>query len=177
MYSNKFKKYLLALAFLCPIIFLPLNILKAHEIVIDIFTFEHPWVNVLSGSSNAAMYVKIINKGDLADHIIGASSPAAARLELHSHFIDDSGVSRMRHVMAIDIPPKGFVDLAPGGGNHIMLIGLKGPFFDGELIPISLTLKNSGILTIDAVVESVGLKPKLSKESDVSDANKSHHKH
>ncbi|MBR72957.1 MAG: hypothetical protein CMM30_08470 [Rhodospirillaceae bacterium] len=134
--------------------FTPLVSVHAHESTEGFFTFKHTWIRILPGSSNGAIYTEIINNSESQDRLIGASSSIATSLELHLHTIDDSGIARMRHVEAIDIPPKGSIKLVPGG-YHIMIKGLKRPLFEEELVPVILIFEESGSTEVEAYVEEV----------------------
>ncbi|MBI3113156.1 MAG: copper chaperone PCu(A)C, partial [Rhodospirillales bacterium] len=60
------------------------------------------WARASAGpASNGAAYVSIHNHGP-ADRLLGASTPAAARSELHAHIMD-GGVMKMRPSGPIDI--------------------------------------------------------------------------
>ena len=43
-------------------------------------------------------------QGAAADRLVGASSPAAARVELHVHITSEGGVMKMREVPGYDVP-------------------------------------------------------------------------
>ncbi len=108
------------------------------------------WARVTLQSRPAAAYMTLHNMGDTADSIVGASSPLAERVELHTHTMTD-GVMRMRQVETIELPAKGHTELKPGG-LHLMIFGLKRLVKKGETIPITLTLKTAGNVEIKAMV-------------------------
>lgn len=86
----------------------------------------------LAGVSNGAAYLRgIQNKGDQPDRLLSASSPAAARVELHRMALE-AGVMRMREVPAIDLPPHTVTPLRHNGPYHLMLMDLKQPLKDGD---------------------------------------------
>ena len=54
------------------------------------------------------------------------------------------GVMTMRPLDGgLEIPAKGTVTLAPGG-FHLMFIGVKEPFVEGEGLPVRLTFEEAG---------------------------------
>ena len=57
----------------------------------------------------------------------------------------DGGVMRMRKLDAVDVPAKGTVTLEPGA-MHLMLIGLKAPFAEGQAIPLELRFDKAGVV-------------------------------
>lgn len=58
------------------------------------------------GSTVAAGYMALRNRGAQPDRLLGASSPAASRVELHVH-LKEGEVIRMREVKAYDVPAGG----------------------------------------------------------------------
>ncbi len=97
-----------------------------------------------------AAYLTVINTGGEPDHLVAASSPAAAQAELHTH-ISEGNVARMQQLPAIDIPAGGRVSFAPGG-LHVMLMNLQGPLRDGTRFPLTLRFARAGELTIEVPV-------------------------
>ena len=88
-------------------------------------------------------YVTVRNVGSRTDRLLGASSPSAARTELHDMSFKD-GVMQMRPVEGgIVIPAGRTVRLQPSG-HHIMLIGPKRPFAIGRTVPITLRIEHAG---------------------------------
>lgn len=107
------------------------------------------WVRASLGHApNASSYLTIENKGD-ADRLIGARSPAARKLELHSHTLDGH-TARMRPVTAIPIPAGGTVKLDPNG-YHIMFLALKAPLREGDRVAMVLVFEKAG--PIDVAVD------------------------
>ena len=127
---------------------------------------EKPWARATApGSKVAGGYLLIRNAGAAPDRLVSASSPAAARVELHVH-INDSGVMRMREVQGYDVPARGSFELKPGGA-HLMFMEIKKPFTEGEKIPVKLKFEKAGEVTAEFHVGRLG----------GSAAPGSHHKH
>lgn len=105
------------------------------------------------GAKSGAAYFSFKNSG-AADRLIGATTPAARRPELHTH-IKDGGVMRMRPIDGVDIPAGGMAMMAPGG-DHVMLMGLAGPLKKGASFPMTLTFERSGAVTIQVSVRGIG---------------------
>lgn len=104
--------------------------------------------------ATGAGFVTIRNTSGQPDRLIGAASPVASTVELHTH-LEENGVMRMRPVEGIEIPPHGTVTLAPGG-LHIMLIGTKAPLRQGSAIPVTLRFERAGEVGITLIVRSAG---------------------
>ena len=83
--------------------------------------------------------------------IIAASSPAAGTTEIHSMVMED-GVMKMRPLSFLEVPAGVKVDLKPGG-YHIMLMQLKAPLVEGNMVPITLIVEGP-----DKQVEEVPLE-------------------
>lgn len=107
----------------------------------------------VTGGASAA-YMTITTEGD-ADRLIAASSPAAMRVELHTHEVDASGVARMRQVPAIPVQADTPAVLAPGG-LHVMLMGLTAPLVAGDSIELTLTFEAAGSVTVTVPVHAAG---------------------
>lgn len=109
--------------------------------------------NPAPGGASAA-YMTIATSGG-PDRLIAAESPAAARVELHTHTLDAAGVARMRQVEAIDVAPDAPAELKPGG-LHVMLMGLAAPLAPGDALPLTLVFEKAGRVTLTAPVQAVG---------------------
>lgn len=100
------------------------------------------------GATTGGAYLKEIgNKGKVPDALVGATSPIADRVEIHEMKMDGD-VMRMRAVPTIVIAPGGSVTMAPGGGYHLMLFGLKQPFTVGRDVPITLQFEKAGKIDV-----------------------------
>jgi copper(I)-binding protein len=89
------------------------------------------------------------------DSLTGASTPVAARAELHRDSIDAAGVMSMRPVTELALPPGQAVELKPGG-LHLMLRELKHPLKLGETFPLTLVFAKAGKVETMVTVEKAG---------------------
>jgi periplasmic copper chaperone A len=116
---------------------------------------DNPWARATApGAKIAAGYMVIRNGGAPADRLIGASSPAAERVEMHVT-IKDGDVFRMREVKGYDIPAKGSFELKPGGA-HLMFVNIKAPFKEGQKIPALLRFEKAGEVKTEFHVGRLG---------------------
>lgn len=100
-----------------------------------------------------AAYVTLTSRAD--DRLVSATSPAAARVELHSMAMD-GGVMRMREVAGgLPLPAGQPVVLGPGG-LHIMLVDLKAPLVAGQVVDVVLRFQNAPALDLRVPVAAVG---------------------
>ncbi|MBE7219115.1 MAG: copper chaperone PCu(A)C [Caulobacteraceae bacterium] len=99
-----------------------------------------------AGLSTGVGYGVLHNDGAAPDRLLSASSPAAARVELHESMETRGPMGPMSHMAplaGLDVPPHGDAVLAPGG-RHLMLVGLRRPLRDGERVPVTLTFQRAG---------------------------------
>jgi len=117
---------------------------------------EDPYARAASPSAvTGAIFLEIVNHSTThPDRLVAARSDVAERVELHTHQEDAAGVMTMVHV------PEGF-PIAPGethalarGGDHIMLIGLKRPLVQGDVVTVTLTFEREGDMVIEVPVDS-----------------------
>jgi copper(I)-binding protein len=120
---------------------------------------ENPWSRATApGAKVGAGYLTIRNKSAAADRLVGASSPAAARVE--THVIEKQGeILRMREVKGYEVPAQGSFELKPGGA-HLMLVDIKRPLKEGEKLPLVLRFQNAGEVKAELEVRALGAAPK-----------------
>ena len=108
------------------------------------------WVRATPpGARTAAAYLTIANQGP-ADRLLGAASPAARELQLHTEAAAGQ-IRVMTPVAAIELPAGGIVRLEPGG-SHIMLVDLATGLAPGTEIELSLRFANAATMTITVPV-------------------------
>ena len=130
----------------------------AADTKVGTIEIEHPWARP-SAMANGAVYMELENKGGAPDKLVSASTPAAAKAELHTHLMEN-GIARMRPVEAIEVTPGSATVLRPGG-LHIMLTGLKAPLKDGDSIALTLTFEKAGKVEVTVPVQknAAGMGP------------------
>jgi copper(I)-binding protein len=115
-------------------------------------------------ASAAAAYATITNAGTAADALVGASSPAAATVEVHetvavgspaasSGTMSGGTMMGMQPVARVEIPAGGSLQLKPGG-YHVMLIGLVWDLAVGDTIDLTLVFEKAGPITVKAEVRA-----------------------
>jgi len=114
------------------------------------------WVRATPrGAPVGGGYLIITNTGNAPDRLIGGSSDAAMRFEIHDMSMDN-GVMKMRPVgNGIEIKPGQSVEFKPGG-YHVMFIGLNKPFEQGEHVKATLKFEKAGDVPVDFIVEGIG---------------------
>ena len=156
----------LAAAFFCAAILLLHGL--THASAADI-AIRQAWARATpNGAQVAAGYFTIENRADSADKLLSASTPIAARAEIHE-MLEQVGVMKMRPMNeGLTIPPNGKLTFAPGG-RHLMLVELRSPLAEGEQVPVSLEFEKAGQINISLKVAGIGAKgPQPSATSEGS---------
>ncbi|RZN04635.1 hypothetical protein CWO91_30850 [Bradyrhizobium genosp. SA-3] len=124
---------------------------KAGDIVIS-----QAWSRATPGGAKVAGgYLTIENKGSAADRLVSVSADIAGKAEIHEMAMDN-GVMKMRPLdKGLVIDPGKTVKLAPGG-SHLMLQELKGPFKQGDKVPLTLQFEKAGKVAVSLDVQAVG---------------------
>jgi hypothetical protein len=92
----------------------------------------------------------IDNGGTAADALLTASTPLAAKVEIHET-TTSGGMTGMHPVDRLEIPAGGTVRLEPGG-VHLMLMGLTGPVEPGTTVSLELRFEHAGTIVVQAPV-------------------------
>ncbi len=99
------------------------------------------------GAPTAAGYATITNTSDKPDRLLGGSTPAAARLEVHEMSMA-GGVMRMRPVVGgLPIGAHQTVALAEGG-YHFMLVSPRRRLRPGDRVPATLRFQRIGAVPV-----------------------------
>lgn len=101
------------------------------------------------GRDVTAAYLVVTSTGG-ADRLIGARSPEAASIELHTH-THAGGMMRMEEVNAVDIPAGATVAFEPGG-LHLMLFGVTAAASGAGPVPVTLRFETAGEITVPFAV-------------------------
>jgi periplasmic copper chaperone A len=125
----------------------------------------------VEGQQGGGGFVTLMNHGNTDDKLIGASSPAAARVELHTMSMEGE-VMRMRQVPSIDIKAGQTVELKPGG-LHVMFMDIKKPLQNGSKVPVIFEFEKAGKMNVDFDIMP---RPKFNK-SGSGGMDHSGHKH
>ncbi|OWU85348.1 copper-binding protein [Oceanicola sp. 22II-s10i] len=104
-------------------------------------------------AQSGAAFMTIHNAGTEDDRLTGVASEAAARVELHTHIDAGNGVMQMReNEDGFEIPAGGTHALARGG-DHVMFMGLTGPWAQGDTVTVTLTFEKAGEMTVEIPVD------------------------
>jgi len=146
----------------------------AHEATKNSVTLSHAWIRATpAGATVGAAFMEIKTDEKTADKLIGVATAVAGRPEIHTHIMDGN-VMKMRKIDAIELKPATSHILKPMG-DHLMLIELKEPLKEGDLVKLTLTFEKAGPIDIDATVEPAGANGPhgMDKQPTADDAAKS----
>ena len=132
----------------------------------DQISVQDPYVRLAPpGAPTTGAFMVIKNNGDKDVKLVKADNPASKVTELHNH-INDNGVMKMRQVPGVDIKAKGEAVLKPGS-LHVMLIDLKAPMKEGDVVPITLSFDDGSSKQVEAkVVKPVATMAPMPMDQD-----------
>jgi periplasmic copper chaperone A len=117
---------------------------------------ETPWSRATPPGARIGVGFMRLNNAGAAERVVGASSPVAARVEMHLTS-REGDVMKMRQVDSFEIPAGGTFELKPGGA-HLMLMDLRRPLKQGETVPLTLKLAKGGELEMELTIEALGAR-------------------
>ena len=129
---------------------------RAEDVKAGDLVISQAWSRATPGGAKVAGgYLTIENKGTAADKLVSVSADIAGKAEVHEMAMDN-GVMKMRLLdKGLVIDPGKTVKLAPGG-YHLMLQELKGPFKQGDKVPVTLQFEKAGKVAVSLDVQGVG---------------------
>ncbi|MDR1994401.1 copper chaperone PCu(A)C [Azonexus sp.] len=117
----------------------------------DQISVHDPYVRLAPPNAPATGAFMVIRNGGSQDvKLVKADNPLSRVTELHNH-INEGGVMKMRPVPSVDIKAGGEAVLKPGS-LHVMLIDLKAPMKEGDMVPITLTFDDGSSKQVEAKV-------------------------
>lgn len=108
-----------------------------------------------SAGANAptgAAFITLMNTSDTDDRLIGVASPAAKRVELHTH-LENDGIMKMVHVEEGFPVAAGEMIEMQRGGKHVMLMGLNDTLEQGAMVPVTLIFEKAGEVEVMVPVD------------------------
>lgn len=120
----------------------------------DTIVIKDAYARFLPGAKAGAAFMAIENLAPEADRLVGASTDAAMRVELHTHKAGADGMMQMLHVPeGFAIPGAGEHSLARGG-DHVMMMGPTRQIASGDTLTLTLTFENAGDLVVEVPVDN-----------------------
>ncbi len=129
---------------------------RAQEVKAGDLVITQAWTRATpNGAKIGGGFLTIENKGSTPDRLIGGSTDAASKIEVHEMAMKD-GVMTMRPLdNGLTIDPGKTVKLAPGG-YHLMMFDLKDPLKQGDTVPVTLKFEKAGEVKVSLAVQGVG---------------------
>lgn len=153
----------------------------AHDYQAGSLKVAHPWARVtVPGQQVGGAFLSVNNTGSTADRLVGASSPAAERVEMHTMAMDANNVMKMREVPAVELPAGQTVELQPSTAYHLMLVNLKAPLKQGDRVPLTLRFEKAGELQVSLLVQAATpspVKPPLESASGAAPPHQHQQQH
>ncbi len=117
------------------------------------------WVRPMPpGARVGGGYVEIHNAGETTRRLLGAESPRASSMEIHT-MTEVDGVMRMRRLPdGIEIPAGAKISLKPGA-EHLMFFNPEPAFAEGETIPVTLRFDGDASIQVEFAVADLSGKP------------------
>jgi copper(I)-binding protein len=150
------KRFLLTAVFAAPVFAVPVfaTLWAGAALADGAISIGDPHVRLVPPTAeNTGVFMVIRNQGDKDVRLIGAASPAAKSVELHT-VIEEGGMKKMRPVPSIAVKAWGETVLKPGD-YHVMLIGLNRPLNEGDEVPITLTFDDGSSQSLQAPVRRI----------------------
>jgi periplasmic copper chaperone A len=139
---------------------------SAQEIKIGSLQIEHPWSRATpAGAKVGAGYLVIKNTGTTPDRLVGGSTSAAARVEIHEMTMKDHVATMRPMTGGLPIDSGKTVTFAPGG-YHLMFVDLKSPLKQGGKLTATLEFEKAGKVDITFDVQAVGAQSPMSGHSE-----------
>ncbi|HEX5739388.1 MAG TPA: copper chaperone PCu(A)C [Hydrogenophaga sp.] len=139
-------------------------------------TVKDAWVRATVAQQKATgAFMRLTAKADT--RVIEARSPQAGVVEIHEMAMEND-VMKMRAVPALELPAGKTVELKPGG-YHVMMMDLKGPVKEGDLVSLTLVLedKDGRRETLEIKAAARALNTKVIKGDGQGSTHGSGHKH
>jgi periplasmic copper chaperone A len=129
---------------------------RAQEVKAGDLVITQAWTRATpNGAKIGGGFLTIENKGSTPDRLIGGSTDAASKIEVHEMAMKD-GVMTMRLLdNGLTIDPGKTVKLAPGG-YHLMMFDLKDQLKQGDTVPVTLKFEKAGEVKVSLAVQGVG---------------------
>lgn len=127
-------------------------LLPAAALAHDAVAVEDAYARSSNPKAGAAFMV-LDNHRQVDCTLIGVTSDAAAKAELHTHQ-QVEGVMKMTRIEGGILVPAGQQHVLERGGDHVMLMGLHQPLAEGDSLHLELDFGDCGTVAVDAPVDN-----------------------
>jgi hypothetical protein len=136
----------------------------AEDVTVGNLKISTPWARATpKGASVGGAYLTITNTGNVPDRLVGGLSDVSSHFEIHEMSMEN-GVMKMRLLgKGLEIKPGQTVEFKPGG-YHVMFVGLKAPFEEGQHVKATLEFEKAGNIAVDFAVRGMGAQTGASSD-------------
>src|SRR5262245_57325208 len=137
---------------------------NAEDITVGTLKISGPWARATpKGAPVGGAYMTITNTGNVSDRLVGGSSGVSSHFEIHEMSMDN-GVMKMRPLeKGLEIKPGQTVEFKPGG-YHVMFVGLKKAFEEGQHVKATLEFEKAGNVAVEFAVRGIGAQTGASSD-------------
>ena len=117
---------------------------------------HRPWARrSLETPERAGGFFVLTNTGPEPDRLVGATSPAVEKIEIHAIKVRGGDIGMRPRDDGLGLPPGVTLTLQPRG-YHLLLIGLRTPPIPGSGLPVTLIFEKTGSIDVELLVEAPG---------------------
>ena len=128
----------------------------AHEFKAGDLLIDHPWTRATpKGAKTGAGYMTITNHGAEPDRLLGGMAEGIDKIEVHEMTMSNDVMQMRQLAGGLEIKPGARVELKPSA-THLMMIGLKEPFAQGQTVKATLSFEKAGSVPVVFEVEAMG---------------------
>jgi copper(I)-binding protein len=109
------------------------------------------WARASAPGAPSAGFMMVHNNGHMDDVLLSVNGTFAKKLEVHQTKKVDGVMKMMHQKDGVVIPAGGMVMFKPGG-YHLMFMGLKKNFEEGETYSVTLTFEHAGEVLLELPV-------------------------
>lgn len=140
---------------ICLIVLILFSVAHSQENAEGGINLSHVWARATPlGSKVGVVYLQISIKRGGPDTLLSVSSPIAAKVEIHTHILED-GILKMRRLDTLPLTEGEKVLFEPAG-LHLMLIDLKEQLKLGKTFPLTFLFEKAGEIKVEAKIEPIG---------------------
>ncbi|MGV3548321.1 copper chaperone PCu(A)C [Rhizobium sp.] len=126
----------------------------SQEYKLGTLDISHTWAKAtITGQPVGSGFLTITNNGTEPDRLVKITSDVSAKVQIHEMKIEN-GIMKMGELPdGIEIAPGATVELKPGT-LHIMFMGIKSPFKEGEAFKATLSFEKAGTVEAEFKIEA-----------------------
>ena len=130
----------------------------AHEIKIGKLVIHHPWIRQPVGSAAVAgAYTTIDNTGGEDDTLLKVTIENVPTVQIHDMKMQGDVMKMKELVEGLVIPAGKSVEMKPKS-LHIMMMGLKSAYIEGEQVKGTFIFAKAGTVSVDFEVTAPGVE-------------------